>query len=83
MPSMKSALSAGLIVAILLAAYSGGYLATVQPTPVVATATAGILIFETEDHYRGCDPIARWVFWPANQLDRKIWPETWALKDNL
>jgi hypothetical protein len=61
------------IIALLLSGYTGGYIANACP----------ILALEDEqfvmaDRYRFGEPVARRVFWPANQIDRRVRPDLWT-----
>ena len=75
---MKNALATLLVIAVLLAVYSGTYLAAVQPEQVVVVAVHCYGQFKVEDYYRFGGDLARWVFWPANQVDRRLRRSTWA-----
>ncbi|WP_254512281.1 hypothetical protein [Anatilimnocola floriformis] len=79
---------APLIVAIVLlllpVLYVGSYLALVVPGPPIPGAFSGIrpgTIYRGP--YRYGKEWADRLFWPLEQIDRKLRPETWRQMDNL
>jgi len=71
-------LVAGLLVLIL---YLAAYLALVEPVPNFYTVRSGGSAMLMEDganaHYKFGDTYVRWVFWPANQIDRRLRHAIW------
>ncbi|QDU25547.1 hypothetical protein ETAA8_06160 [Anatilimnocola aggregata] len=77
------------IILLLPMLYVGGYLALVVPEGTIATKWQGpgpqpIDQYFIDDgwefylvHYRLADKIARGVFWPLEQIDRKLRPMDW------
>jgi hypothetical protein len=76
--------TAPIIAAILLllpVLYVGSYLAMVMPKgvliPMGTTRDGTRFFYLTEQHYRFAAPAACYVFWPLEQIDRKVRPGVW------
>ncbi|QDU28522.1 hypothetical protein ETAA8_36240 [Anatilimnocola aggregata] len=83
---------APLIVAIVLlllpVLYVGSYLALVVPggIPRVGVSNVDGRMFRQisrEHDYRIDSELASWLFWPLEQIDRKMRPEAWEQSGNL
>ena len=83
MPRMKTLPITALVVVSVLAvaAYAASYLALVEPAPNYYTIRTGgsatLAVDGMNDSYRFGHKYARWVYWPANQVDRRVRPDTW------
>lgn len=53
---------------LLLLLYVGSYLALVRPRP------------DGDDYHPNTNTL-RWVFWPLEQIDRKVRPNEWLIGD--
>jgi hypothetical protein len=81
---MKTLLVPALVVVALLLAVAGyvaSYLALVEPAPnyyTIRTGYSAMLVEDgVDDSYRFAHSYLRWVYWPANQIDRRLRPDTW------
>jgi hypothetical protein len=75
MAGMKTHLAACLTVGLLLAAYFGVYLATVESK--LSYDRHGDLVMIASYKFR--EPVAKWLFWPAHQLDRRVRTKEWEI----
>lgn len=78
------------VIAVLLAvflasvAYVGAYSALVAPGLVEVvihrefTESGGVSQTSLETHYKAGAHRVAWVFWPLEQIDRKIRPDQWT-----
>ena len=89
-PTMNRESRAPVIVAIVLlllpVLYAGSYLAVVVPdgvTEYVGPFPPGDTFYfmPSGKHYRFVNGVSRRVFWPLEQIDRKLRPEVWALEN--
>jgi hypothetical protein len=67
------------ILLILPVLYVGSYLAMVKPEGHMAFDEREI-ISETNfrwEHYRYGDSVTSWLYWPLEQIDRKLRPSSW------
>jgi hypothetical protein len=66
-----------ILLALVIVAYVGNYVILVNPDKDAVAASKGtVLILESPDYLLGGD-IAACVFWPLEQLDRRLRPDTW------
>ena len=91
---MKRESRAPLIVAIVLlllpVLYVGSYLALVLPGNIVVdpggsihltlldTNGLGVPVFGRRENYRFADSLCSVLFWPLEQIDRKVRPAAWG-----
>jgi hypothetical protein len=77
---------ASLIVAIVLlllpVLYVGSYLALVVPAGIPRQgigAVNGVVVssISHDNHYRMARDQAEWLFWPLEQIDRRVRPRAW------
>ncbi len=68
-----------ILLTLLIAAYVGSYVVLVNPDPDVVFGSRGtVLVLKSPDYLLGGN-IAACVFWPIEQLDRRLRPDTWWL----
>jgi hypothetical protein len=73
----------GLVLVVLPALYMGAYLAAVaRPIEIATESGSGVGVSEMKADYRFGGPISRWIFWPANQVDRRIRHDLWTPNSN-
>lgn len=70
-------LALGVLLTLAIAAYVGGYVVLVNPDRDAIAATPGtVLVLKSPDYLLGGN-VAACVFWPLEQLDRRLRPDTW------
>ena len=73
---------AGLGVLVLLGVYVEGYYAMVRQVPRLSNSPSGppvvcVPVYGPTSWW-GLHPVTRPLFWPMNQLDRKLRPHVWT-----
>lgn len=84
--SSRTPLLVGIVLAAFLAlgVYVGAYFALVEPGLVevvlnrAITAEGRVRQTSMEVHYKGGAHRVAWIFWPMEQIDRKIRPNEWT-----
>jgi hypothetical protein len=71
------ALASVCLLLLLLGAYAISYGLLVQPIGVVTENPPGFVDY-VDDDYRFTAGLMRYLFWSANQFDRRVRPDVWT-----
>ena len=81
----RAPLIIAIVVLVLPFTYIGSYFALVMPggraIPITGTSANGSVVYDDwllpDEHYRCAEQSCGVVFWPLEQIDRRVRPQAW------